>query len=202
MSRQNGYETARQQALARLKAVNLRQRYTDLGLPPPQGERLHFKAFDLDLVLNLTDLAITQVNSPLPVKIRDEILIYHYLLCERIVQPTGAWITFRELPGGQFYWNAYVAQTTQRLVNAVQNDLLRLQKNCTKFNGQAIQTGDFGYQINALGKIDLTLIYYLGDAELSPSVTILYDTCIKHVFSTEDVAVLTSRICSVLGDKS
>ncbi len=199
MPAQNGFEIARQQALAQLKTIDLRQCSADLGLPPPQGDRLQFKAFDLDLVLNLTDLTLTQVNAPEPVKIRDEILIYHYLLSTPPVRVTGDWITFRELPGGLFYWNAYVAQTTHRLIQAIQNDLARLTQNVAKFKARALTRGDWGYQIKVIGNIDLMVIYYLGDTELSPAVTILYDRGIKSVFPTEDVVVLTRRICSVLG---
>ncbi len=54
---------------------------------------------------------------------------------------------------------------------------------------------DFGGRIHGIGELYLTLIYYSGDDEFPAEINILFDSCIKRVFETEDIVVTASRIC-------
>jgi hypothetical protein len=153
------------------------------------------RVFGQNLKITLPDFDITVEGSTEPVKPADQILVLHYLLCEVPAEPTGELISFRDLPGGQFYLEPYRARTTKPLVAHFQNDLdtLRTALNC--FDWTQVDLGDLGACVQAVGNFHLTLVYHRGDEDFGPEAEILFDACIKRVFCTEDAAVLAARLC-------
>lgn len=197
MSRQSGYNTALQQSLTRLEQVDWSRRCGNLGLPAPADGRILFRALGMDLMLELAPLTLRQLPDQQPLKISDQILIFHYLGCEFPVTPTGQFIPFRELPGGRFYEGPFRARSVGLLVQKIQNDLRQLEKNLEYFGGVPENRGDFCRRFPVIGNLETKLIYYTGDAEFAPEANLLFDQCIQRVFPTEDVAVLANRVCLV-----
>jgi hypothetical protein len=126
-----------------------------------------------------------------------KILVLHYLMCDNFSE-TGRIITFRELPGGQFYLEPYKSRSVNILVSRMKNDTDLLRKNLSRFDWKETGSGDVGAEIHAIGKIYATLVYYCGDEEMPPSADIMYDSSIGRVFNTEDVTVIASLLCRSL----
>jgi hypothetical protein len=143
----------------------------------------------------LSDFQLLKAGSLESAKASDRILVLHYLLCDVPLTPLHDLISFRGLPGGQFYWQPFLSRTVKPLMGRVGHDLEILRDHLQRFDWESVPMGDFGAKIHGIGKIFLFLVYHRGDDEFPPEMDVLFDASIKHVFSTEDAAVLASRIC-------
>lgn len=181
-------------AKEKLAGVDLTSRCTNLGLSSPQDGIMQFRAFGIELTLE-QNFDLVETAAQKPAKLGDQILVLHYLLCEMPIQNTGELITFRDLPGGQFYWEPFLSRSINPLLKRVGNNLDVLKKNLSRFDWQPFAAGDFAAKIHALGKIDAYLVYHLGDEEFPAAAEILFDSSIKRIYNSEDVAFLASRIC-------
>ncbi len=199
MSQQTAKEEAIRNAWARLGRVDLPARLQLLGLPAAVDGTAVLRAFGADLELRLADGALFNRTSGKPASANDRILVLHYLLCEvPVPAPTTAadWITFRDLPGGAFYLQPFLARTAKPLAARIGNDLARLELNLNqRFDWERVALGDFGAKIHGLGNLYLTLIHSRGDDEFPPACDILFSAGVKRVYGAEDAAALASRIC-------
>ncbi len=124
-----------------------------------------------------------------------ELLALRYLATEREILPTGEWISFRELPGGAFYYEPAAGRTTHLLLKVFGNDIERLRVALTRYPCGQADLGDLSVEIEAIGRIKILLVYRLGDEEFPPSLDLLYDRIIASVFHTDEVAALATRLC-------
>ncbi|MCK5843525.1 MAG: DUF3786 domain-containing protein [Victivallales bacterium] len=194
MSKKQAQEKAAKLAIAKLANVNIAERATSLGLPAMLDGIITLPIFgeskQLDKEFNLT---IKETGKP--AKPDERILLLHYLANEFPAQETGELITFRSLPSGEFYWNPFQARSVKPLIGRVGNDLDLLKNNLNRFDWQEANLGDFAARIHLFANMHATLIYQLGDEEFPPDANLLFDSSIKRLFPTEDVAVIASRIC-------
>lgn len=194
MSQQNGREEAIRLAVRKLQAVDLAKRCPILGLSLPEEGRIRLRAFGKDYILS-PDFGLLNAHTGEDAKPDIRILVLHYLLYDMPVPPGGEWITFREFPGGQFYWGPFQSRTAAPLTAKIGNDLDRLRQNLARFDWEPVLHGDLGARIHIIGKLDLYLVYHCGDEEFPPAVDILFDPVTKRIFSTDDAAALASRVC-------
>jgi hypothetical protein len=195
MTKQAGHKEAIRLAIQKLKIADLNYRCQLLGLNSLENAILKIRMFGGDYYLSIDDFRLINVETNNSAKQNDHILLLHYLLCDVPIKVTNELITFRDLAGGQFYWEPFVSRTTQPLCQVMGNDLERLKTNLNVFDWKQADGGDFTAHIHTIGNIYLTLKYQLGDAEFPPGALLLFDSSIKRVFTAEDVAVLSSRVC-------
>jgi len=195
MTKQTGHKEAIRLAIERLKIIDLNNRCQLLGLNSVENGILKIRMFGRDYCLYIDDFRLVNVDDINPTKQNDQILLLHYLLCDVPIKVINELITFRDLVGGQFYWEPFVSRTTQQLCRVIGNDIERLKTNLNKFDWKQVDGEDFAAHIHIIGNIYLTLKYQLGDEEFPPDALLLFDSSIKRVFTAEDVAVLSSRVC-------
>jgi hypothetical protein len=194
MSKQQAQLEAIRRAKEKLAGIELTSRCTELGLPSPQDGIVRFRAFGIDLTLE-QNFDLMETVAQKPAKLGDQILVLHYLLCDVPIQNTDELITFRDMPGGQFYWEPFLSRSIKPLLNCIGNHIDVLKKNLNRFDWQPFAAGDFAAKIHALGKINAYLVYHLGDEEFPAAAEMLFDSSIKRIYNSEDVAFLASRIC-------
>jgi hypothetical protein len=195
MSRQEGQIEAIRRAKESLAGVDMAGRATMLGLPKPDIDSLRFRMLGTDMLLKLPGFDLVDTKTQRPAKSGDQILALHYLLCENPAAPTGELITFRDLPGGQFYWEPFLSRSIKPLVGRIGSDIGLLQKQLGRFDYESIPGGDFSAKIHCIGKVFVMLVYHTGDDEFAPDASVLFDSSIKHIYNTEDAAFLASRVC-------
>jgi len=195
MSIEAAQREAVRRAVNELQSVDLAARCERLGLPIPNTEGLHFRAFGQNLVLRLPGYELVDADNGQPAKLRDQILVLHYLRYQRSIHPTGDLISFRELPGGQFYWEAFCGRSIAPVLKRIGNDTELLKRHLGRFDWQPFESGDLGARIHGIGHLDAFLIYRRGDEECEPTADVLFDRCIKQVYAAEDAVVFASRIC-------
>ena len=170
-----------------------------LGLPDPVALHgaIRLPLFGQTLELRPPAFEGVVVETGQPPKPADRLLALHYLLCDLPVVPEGRWITFREFPGGAFYWQPFLARSIQPLVRAIGDDLGLLRARLERFAAK-IEAGPadaLSARIAAVGRIDVLFVYRPGDAEFPATSDLLYDACARRVYGAEDAAVLGGRVC-------
>ena len=196
MSKQSAQIQARDMAVEQLrKCDDISARLGRCGLTMAGDGTVGFRLFGVDAVFNTQDYSMTTADGGKPIRIGDEILMLHYLLCDVGSERSGEFITFRDFVGGQFYWQPFLSRSIKPLVSKIGNDLDLLKKNLAKFDYTEVECGDFAADIHAMGDVYVRLIYRLGDEEFEPRADVLFDSSIKRIFVAEDAAVIAGRIC-------
>ena len=139
-------------------------------------------------------LTITIEGQEKEVPIEEKIILCHYLLNATGTAPAGQWITFRQIPDGQFYDSAFQRRTRDPfLISFGQNP--QLYRDCAeKLGGSPVQNGDVGMTFCALPHVPVQLVLWQGDEELPPESTILFDATISQYLPAEDIAVLSGML--------
>ena len=60
------------------------------------------------------------------------------------------------------------------------------------------RSGDAAFRFLALPKIPVGCILYLGDEDVNPSVTVLFDSAASHYLPTEDLSLLGTYMTTAL----
>lgn len=194
MSKKEAQAAAIRLAIAELADINLAERFAILGFPLPQNGKIILRVFGKDMELD-SDFNLTVKETGAPSRPDDRILLLHYLKNKFAVKPAGELISFRNLPGGQFYWEPFQSRSVRPLIGRICNNIDFLKENLNRFDWEPAPIRDFAARIHAFGNVYVTLVYHLGDEEFPPDAELLFDASIKHLFVTEDVAVIASRIC-------
>jgi len=195
VSKSDGVNTAIELAIRGLRVADLGPRWSNLGLPEPDDGGVDLRLFGRDARLDTSGWTLTDKASGESVRPADRLLLLHYLECDLPVTPAGELVSFRSLPGGQFYYTPFRGRTVAPLLRSIGNDLDKLRAHLGRFDHELTGIGDLGVRIHALGNLWVTLVYHLGDEEFPASADVLFDRCIKRVFGAEDAAVMAGRIC-------
>lgn len=185
-------------ARERLAGVDLPSRAAGLGLAAPATDgALSLQVFGRTLLLAPPEWTATDAASGAPARDGERLLALHYLLCDTplAAAPEGGWITFRDFPGGQFYWEPFRSRTVLPLLRQVGNDAGLLRSRLGRFSWRETGPGDLGARVQAVGLLDLLLVYRAGDAEFGPSLDVLFDARARRVFCAEDAAAMAGRVC-------
>lgn len=195
MSKQEAYQSAIDLAVQKLTTIDLAGQCLLAGVPAPIGNTLQIRAFGMDLKFNLPLFEGVYISIDKPISFSDRILVLHYLTGQHDGTYENDLVSYRDFKGGTFYWEAFTNRTTKLLVDSIGNDIDLLRLRLAKFDCVPVDKGDLGVRIHAIGNAFVSLYYWCGDDELKPSAEILFDSSLKTVYSTEDAAVLASRIC-------
>ena len=174
-------------------------RCSRLGLPnlSTTGGSIRIAILGTELDIRLPDFqaeVMRTARRPAPV---EYLLALHYLMGEVSLTPMREWITFREFPGGQFYWEPFLSRSIKPLIARIGNnqDLLRDRLSRCSAAVETLPEGGLQATIRALGVIDLMLVYRSGDDEFPPAAEVLYDACARRSLCAEDAAALAGRLC-------
>lgn len=164
------------------------------GLSKTEDRGLVIRILGEELQINPLSLEVKTSTGEVPHPCH-ELLVLRYLATEREVSPTGEWISFRDLPGGVFYYEPVEGRTTRLLLKVFSNNLDGLKKALLRYPCTQVNLGDLAVAIEAIGRIKILLVYRLGDEEFPPTLDLLYDRAITSVFHTDEVAALATRLC-------
>ena len=143
-------------------------------------------------ILPKTD--IRKENSDEEIPIPDKILIAHYLLGATGEWTPGKLITFRQIPDGHFYFDAFQRRARDPLLNFFGNNGKLFVKCAEMMGATHVENGDFGMEFRVLPQICIQLVLWHGDEEFPPDATILFDENIQHHLPVEDIAVLCGSL--------
>lgn len=131
-----------------------------------------------------------QEEPPLP----EKILILHYLLHASSKSPTGNLITFRQIPDGKFYFDAFQRRARDPFLSTFGQNGELFRACARKLGGRPVETGDVGMVFRVLPRISIQLVLWQGDDEFSPEASVLFEDNIEYNLAVEDIAVLSGML--------
>lgn len=140
------------------------------------------------------DIKVSLADSEEDVKIKDKLLILHYLNRAKGTPVTGQTITYKELPEGLNYASNFGKRTIRPLLDNFGHQPERLLEAAAMFDFHKADFGDVAVTIDAFSRVPITLVLWKGDDELTPECSIMFDSTITDYLSTEDTTVLCENI--------
>ena len=137
---------------------------------------------------------VDEADSEKAVPIQEQVLILHYLLPEQISEPSGTWVAYREIPGGAFYFSAFVKRAVDPLKKVFGQNVDGLTRASKHLGGRPVEPGDAAYEFLLFPKMPLRLTVWAGDDEFSPEANILFDDTAGKILSPEDLAWLAGML--------
>ena len=125
-------------------------------------------------------------------------LILTYLANADGTLPAGRWISFRELPDGMFYVQAFQSYSGGRLVRELPGGLTAFHRAARSLGGQALALGSAAYAFEVLPRVWLAVVYWEGDDECPSQAQVLFDRNATHYLPTDGLAILGSQLVSLL----
>lgn len=142
---------------------------------------------------------ITSSNPEIPVALGMKIIILHFLIRGDNWAPTGELISYKELPSGNVYSDAFQREAIDPIVEKLCHHPKDLIKDAArKLGAEFKDKGDLSFTIQGLPTIPLTYIIWFGDEELPGGANILFDTSVVTKLHTEDLAFLGQYVSSLL----
>ncbi|MCG6536921.1 MAG: DUF3786 domain-containing protein, partial [Syntrophales bacterium LBB04] len=76
-------------------------------LPGPKEDKIILPFFLNNIFITYPEAKIGYVEGQNTISLQEQGLILHYLLGAKAVPLAGEWITFREIPSGEFYFQPF-----------------------------------------------------------------------------------------------
>jgi len=156
---------------------------------------IQIKFLNRMVTISWPDFIFSQ-DSDKEMKIKEKILILHYLNNAKKEDLTGELIAYQEIPSARFYLSAFNARSRDPFIAAFGENPDKLPVVAQElFDAQIASMGDVSVTIQAFPKVPITLTIWRGDEEFPPNGTILFDSSIKdNLLSAEDISELVSMI--------
>jgi len=199
MPRIDDYLESLRLASEALKSVNLhgvsRRAGTEAAVADDGQVLIRLPFIDAPFVVTVGEgVDVRKEGDEAEVPLQERILICHYLLHATGEPPSGELITFRQIPDGHFYFDAFQrrARDPFLIVFGRSPDLFRA---CApKLGGRPCEIGDVGMTFQVFPRIAVQLVLWRGDDEFPPEAGILFDSSIQHYLPVEDIAVMTGML--------
>jgi hypothetical protein len=155
------------------------------------GESMEFHYYGRPVKVTRKPIDVEHLDEGPEIPIAEKALILHYLVNADGSEPKGEWITFREVPSGEFYWSAFVKRAKSPLVGFFGERPQLLLELAQGVGGEPAQdqAGDAAVIVQAFPRVPFMLQLWEGDDEFPPDGNVLMDPTISGYLSTEDVAL-------------
>ncbi len=160
-----------------------------------QGE-LGLRYFDQDYVISYPQFEACEAATGKECSPGLLFLFLVYLHTADGTRPADRWISYRELPDGMFYSQSFQGYSGARLVQTFKNDLAGFKAAARAAGGEELSLGDAAFMFQALPRLPLGVVYWLGDEEFAPYANVLFDASAGHYLPTDGLAVLGRELCS------
>ncbi len=127
-----------------------------------------------------------------------QILILHYLDSADGTRPADRWISFRELPGGMGYNEAFEGRANRRIARAFGHDVAGFIRAAESLGGERLAFGDASFLFRIWPRQWMAVVLHAADEEFPASANVLFDGAASHYLPTEDWAVLAGMVAGRL----
>jgi hypothetical protein len=165
-----------------------------------------FDAKQRALTIRLWDNAYTLIHPELIARdstgaeasLNRQALLLMYLQTADGTPLAHKWVTYRDLPGGMFYADAFHGYAEMRLAQGFNGDAEEFRKIAKQLKGDRLTFGDASFEFVAMPRILVGAVYWMGDEDLPSSASILFDAAASHYLPTDAVGALGSQLVSRL----
>jgi hypothetical protein len=163
------------------------------------GSEIRFTYWDRPVSLHWPALEASYLDSGTDCPVFDVSLFLFYLKIADGTSLADRWISFRELPGGAFYHQAFQGYSGDRLAQALGEKLASFHLAAKAIGGwQLASLAEHAYAFQALPRLRLATVLWPGDEEFPCRASILFDAASSHYMTTDGMAILGSGLVSRL----
>ncbi len=128
------------------------------------------------------------------VPIQEQVLILHYLNAQSFPEPSGNWVSYREIPGATFYNDSFLKRAVVPLKKVFGSNVEGLKKAAGKLDGRPVDSGDASFEFHPFPKVPLGMTVWEGDDEFEPEANIVFDETVGKMLSPEDIAWMAGMV--------
>jgi hypothetical protein len=127
-----------------------------------------------------------------------ELVTVMYLINVNDIHPIGRDIVgVKDLKEGHFFQGPH-ALKTDPLLKRFGHDLNGFQQSAEYLEGAPRDMADAAYRLSPFPRIHLYYLFWEGDEEFEPRVTVLFDRSIENVFAADAIWALVNRVTTAL----
>ncbi len=182
------------QAQAALRAVKPEKLALRSGCTLDASSDLHLTLFGQEYVIAGSDFAVRRADTGEGTSSFTQCLVLTYLVTADGTTPSGRWVSFRELPDGLFYAQAFQGYSVDRLVRELPGGIAAFRRAAEALGGEPLEIGDAGYAFAVLPRVRLAVVYWQGDEEFPSQAQVLFEDSAAHYLPTDGLAVLGSQL--------
>ena len=116
------------------------------------------------------------------------VLVLHYLINSQPYSLRNKLISYRELPGGMVFYNAFRSIAINPIAQTFGEDLGAFETKAQALAGQRVEHGESAFEFKIFPRVLVTYILWAGDEEVPASANILFDESAQKHLHTEDLA--------------
>ncbi len=116
------------------------------------------------------------------------VLLLHYLIGAKPKMLRNKLISYRELPNGMVFYNAFKNLAIDPIAHNFGNDIKGFEERGLKLGGQRANYGEISFEFSIFPRVPVTYILWTGDDEIPASANILFDLSALEHLHTEDLA--------------
>ncbi|MFA6142783.1 MAG: DUF3786 domain-containing protein [Candidatus Omnitrophota bacterium] len=180
----------------------LEKAWDDLLAITREGETHAVKLLSDTYTVDLKNRTVLSDSCNIPAKDYTSIIILHYLAKKlklgSLPEPSGQWIDFREIEGGEAYFPAFKKRTIDRILKKYGMTPQAILKTPQSLPYEKGLPGDAGIVLTVMDKAPILITISKADEEFGPDTNILFDKTISDIFCTEDIVVLTEIVVHYL----
>lgn len=164
-----------------------------IELEQGRGE-FHFTFLGASIVLTHPDFhaIVASTDAHLPA-FKQALLLYYFSQSDG-TPPAENWISFADLPEGRVYSTAFQGYTGDELAKTFRMDMDAFCAACQNAGGSPVSFGDAAYRFSAFPRMNLLVVYHLGDEDFPSTCKLLFDASASHYLPAEACAILGSML--------
>lgn len=173
----------------------IKNAWDDVSGIPEGGKTYAVKLLSDTYTIDLKNKSVMSDSCNVPAKEHITIIILHYLAKKLklnvLPAPSGEWVDFKELEGGEGYYPAFKKRTIDKVLKKYGADPDALLEIPGRIPSQKVESHETGIIIKALESVPILITISKADEEFGADANILFDRTISSIFCTEDIVVLT-----------
>ncbi|SHI11973.1 DUF3786 domain-containing protein [Desulfofustis glycolicus] len=131
-----------------------------------------------------------------------ELLMIHYLLRAQAIEPTQAWVSEKDLPGGATFFRGPHEIPTSLITGRFNDDVDSFKNRCKHLMGTPLDLADAAFSFTIAPRVPVAILYWAGDDDFPAESKILYDRSIAEPFALDVIYALAVGICERVGSSN
>ncbi len=158
------------------------------------GSEYRLRMLSREYRVPFPECLVYEVGSGSPAGVSPTLVALHYLITADGSPVRHEWVPFRVIPGGGVYVAAFRRRSIEPLLTRFGGDPAGLHQAALTLGGTAAGMGDASYAFDALPRLPMACVLWLGDEEQGAEANILFDAGAPSYLPTEDLAVLAGTL--------
>lgn len=127
------------------------------------------------------------------------LFILYYLIKSKNIQPSGAWISPKDLPDGATFFRGPHTIPGNLIAKNFGNDTDSFKKKSLELKGIPIDMADVAFNFQITPTIPVAVLYFLGDEDFPSEATLLFDKTIGLHLPLDIIFAIAVEVCNILG---